>query len=507
MARSVLNTADRGGPSARDFDDMQALVRFAHQRLTGACFYLLRIADAAAARAWLANAEVTSAAARNPPPETALQVGLTAEGLRALGVSASVIDAFSPEFREGLASNDDRSRRLGDVGANAPVHWRWGAGKHVPHLLVMAYAVPSRLQEWKDRLAGPVWDRAFSVIDCLDTSDMGGREPFGFVDGISQPAIDWDRQRQPTATESGYGNLVAPGEFVLGYRNEYDIYTDRPLLDPAADQQGLLPWAEDVPSKRDLGRNGTYLVLRDLQQDVHGFWVYIDARAAESGVTRQHLAEMMVGRTLSDGAPLASLSPRPIPGTGSGEDGRLNCFTFDDDASGTVCPLGTHIRRANPRTSDVPPGTGSGLSRLIQTLGLSREAPRDDLIASARFHRILRRGREYGKPLPPGDAHLRPSGEDVGLRFLALNANISRQFEFIQTAWLMSTKFNGLTAEGDPLLGNREPVIGCPVSSGFTWSRAGSIRRRLKDLPQFVTVRGGAYFFMPGLGALRYLSR
>jgi hypothetical protein len=207
---------------------------------------------------------------------------------------------------------------------------------------------------------------------------------------------------------------------------------------------------------------------------------------------------------MKDGAPLVATSDRPIPGTR--EQQGLNGFVFDDDPNGANCPLGAHIRRANPRTADVPPGTVGFLARLIQTLGLNRQAPRDDLIAPARFHRILRRGREYGRLGAPGQAH----DDEAGLRFVCLNANISRQFEFVQSAWIMSTKFNGITTESDPLLGNREPLPGCPVTDTFTWSRGGGVRQggvrqRLSGIPQFVAVEGGAYFFLPGIRALRYL--
>ena len=145
----------------------------------------------------------------------------------------------------------------------------------------------------------------------------------------------------------------------------------------------------------------------------------------------------------------------------------------------------------------MPPGTVGWLASLIQTLGLNRQDARDDLIAPARFHRILRRGRECG----------RPGGDDAGLRFLCLNANNSRQFKFSQNAWSMNTKFNGMTEESDPLLGNRAPIHGCPVTNRFTWTRDCHNRRQLQGLPRFVSVQGGAYFFLPGIRALRYLAR
>jgi deferrochelatase/peroxidase EfeB len=92
------------------------------------------------------------------------------------------------------------------------------------------------------------------------------------------------------------------------------------------------------------------------------------------------------------------------------------------------------------------------------------------------------------------------------LQFVCLNANISRQFEFVQSAWLMSGKFDGLNEEGDPLLGNREAVTGCPVDR-FSLPVAGGVRQQIQELPRFTTIRGGAYFFLPGVRALRYLAR
>ena len=198
------------------------------------------------------------------------------------------------------------------------------------------------------------------------------------------------------------------------------------------------------------------------------------------------------------------LSSDAIPGVGPDpEDIRRNQFTFHNDVDGTACPYGAHIRRANPRNADLPEGTRGLLARLIRILGYGRQHPHDDLIASTRFHRILRRGREYA--LETAD----DGGDRVvqrGLRFICLNANISRQFEFIQAAWLANPKFEGLD-EGDPLVGNRVPLATGRPSDTFTRPQPSGLCRRSAALPQFVHVRGGAYFFMPGISALRYLAR
>jgi deferrochelatase/peroxidase EfeB len=184
-----------------------------------------------------------------------------------------------------------------------------------------------------------------------------------------------------------------------------------------------------------------------------------------------------------------------------------NRFTFQPDPYGAGCPLGAHIRRANPRNADLPDG-GIGLfSRLARMFGYGAHNARDDLIASTRFHRLLRRGRAYGMLVPEDEAlHPGPMNEDIGLRFVCLNANISRQFEFVQTAWIAGTKFGGLTQESDPLLGNRQPLAGCPVTDNFSVPQRSGANLRLREVPQFVTVRGGAYFFLPSLSALRYLA-
>lgn len=496
-------------PAAIDYSDVQGLARFGYNALPEACFFLLKIENPAAARSWLVGAPVATAVVLDHPPATALQVAFTCEGLRELSVAEDVIKQFSAEFISGMAGEDSRSRRLGDVAASAPARWQWGGPGNIPHVLVMLYAQKGRLEDFKRAVKGELWDAAFRELHCLPTSDLGGVEPFGFADGISQPKIDWDRNRKLTGGDQlEYGNLVMLGEFLLGYPNEYGKYTDRPLADLKDERAAQLLPAEDDPRKWDVARNGTYLVFRHLRQDVRGFWQFVDRMAHSNPQQRLELAEAMVGRRKS-GEPLIAATGEEIAGVGpDSNDIRRNQFTYESDVAGVKCPFGAHVRRANPRNADLPYGTRGLLSRLVRTLGFGARGIRDDLIASTRLHRILRRGREYGPGLPLEQAveAAQPDDPERGLNFICLNANIERQFEFVQNAWIMGTKFDGLTEESDPLLGNREPLPGCPVTNTFSLPQEDGVRRRITGMPQFVTVRGGAYFFMPGIRALRYFA-
>ena len=467
-----------------ELDDVQGLVRFGYRHLTEACFLLLRVRDPAAARTWLAQAPVTSALKTDRLPDTALHVAFTSEGLRALAVAPDLCEGFSAEFLAGMASDAARARRLGDVGANDPGGWSWGAGERLPHVAVLLYARPGRLAAWEREIEAQC-AAGFVRIERLSTSEMQGTEPFGFADGISQPQVDWERQRPVRDRDRlEYDNLTCLGEFLLGYPNEYGLYTPRPLMVPQRDPDGLLPRAEEAPEQADLGRNGTYLVMRQLRQDVPGFWRELDRQARGDADLRERLAAAMVGRK-KDGEPLAA----------PGGTWKLNEFTYRDDPRGLRCPLGAHIRRTNPRNADLPPGPPGILSRLCRMLGFNALALEQDLVASTRFHRLLRRGRAYG-----ADA------TETGLHFVCLAANIKRQFEFVQSAWLVGSKFAGLTGESDPLLGHRLPDMGGFSTDGFSIPQADGPDRRLSGLPQFVTVLGGAYFFLPGIRALRYLA-
>lgn len=510
-----------------EYNDIQGIVRTGYRTLGEASFLLLRIVDQDEAKAWLAavveepgaeklSYRVTQAGDLGSHQEQALQVAFTAQGLRNLGVPEDLVHAFSREFYLGTAGEDaeteGRSRRLGDIGDSAPSNWEWGAPGQSPDVLVMLYAEAGGLTAFRQMVTADLalGLEVIRVLGSANAADDGKtrREPFGFVDGISQPEIDWGGRREPgTRADLAYGNLIAAGEVLLGYQNEYGLYTQRPLLDQSRDPENILAPAGDSPGQHDLGRNGTYLVFRQLEQDVSGFWRFVSAQSP--GDQGAGLAEAMVGRKLSTGDPLVTASETGIRGTGPDpQDIRQNGFTYEPDPEGLTCPFGAHIRRANPRTGDMPGGRQGFISWALRTLGLKHGDPREDLLSSSRFHRIIRRGRPYGAVIDRESA-LRDEGSGIasGIYFIALNANISRQFEFIQDAWIVNSKFNGLNGESDPLLGNRAASPGGHPTDGFSLPQASGPNRRIAGLPQFVTMRGGAYFFLPGIRALRFLAR
>ncbi len=467
-----------------DRSDVQGMLAHGYPDLRAATYILLQIDDAAAARAWLASvaADVTPAPAH--PVDSALNIAFTASGLDRLGLRADVIQQFSDEFTAGMTT-PHRRRMFGDVGPSAPETWVWGGpSTATPDVLLVVFARDvDTLNQRSAALAAAY--AGVSAIHKLDAEvDLDGKEHFGFTDGISQPTIEGLSRRKDTPP-----NTIRAGEFLLGYVNEYNLYTDRPLLDRSLDPGGLLASDAQGSGKADLGRNGTYLVFRHLAQDVRGFWRFIDSatRSASSepatdgpddAERRTWLAAHLVGRWPS-GAPvtLAPDADNPLLAT-------ANDFTYQySDPFGYNCPVGAHVRRSHPRDSlDPSPGTA-------RSVELDKR------------HRLLRRGREYGPPVPPDSLYADPPPDDPerGLFFLCLGANIGRQFEFVQHSWVNNPQFDELYDEPDPVVGYH------PDGSDFSIP-ADPVRLRYKNLPQFVTTRGGAYFFLPGLRALRYLA-
>ena len=478
-----------------ELDDVQGLVRFGYRHLTEACFLLLPRQGSGRRATWLARAPVTSAVEADPLPQTALHVAFTSEGLRALDVAPDLCAEFSAEFVAGMASDAARAPpgrcRRQRSSRLAVGHRRADAARRRAPL-----CRPGRLAAWEREIEAQC-AAGFERIERLSTSATQLAEPFGFADGISQPKVDWERER-PVGDHDrlDYDNLVCLGEFLLGYPNEYGLYTPRPLLAPQRDPDGLLPRAEDAPEQADLGRNGCYLVMRQLQQDVQGFWRELDRQARRRC------------RTCASGWPRPWWAGRRTASSRWQRSGdRLNDFTYEGGSARAALSAG----RAHPTVQPAQRGSAARRARTplaslahagIQRGGAGAGSGRVDTLSSPASPRTkVRRDAAAAARSAAGFPVA-----DVGLHFICLAANIKRQFEFVQSAWLVGSKFAGLTGESDPMLGHRLPDAGDSPTDGFSIPQAGGPDCRLSGLPQFVTVLGGAYFFLPGIRALRYLA-
>jgi Dyp-type peroxidase family len=464
-----------------ELSDIQGLFGRGYGNLRSARFLVLGIEDPPAARLWLGSLSEFVTSAQERPVQTSVQLAFTSSGLRAVGLPPDALDGFSVQFVEGMVT-PHRSRILGDLDGHAPEGWTWGGPQtdRVDAILLLYAADAEALSRLTEEHRQELTARGLRVLSELDTFEIGDFEHFGFRDGISQPLIEGLSKAGPDAA------TVRAGEFVLGYRNEYGLYTDRPLIDATADPEAILPRDRAGSGRADLGRNGTYLAFRQLSQDVQGFWRYLDqATRATDGtsdpVSRTTLAAKMVGRW-PNGTPLVLSPERDDPALAEANDFGY----FHTDRYGHRCPLGAHIRRAAPRDSlDPRPGSAESL-------------------AVANRHRLLRRGREYGPPLTMDEAltdEAPPAaGEERGLHFICLNGNLARQFEFVQHTWVNDRHFNGLYDDVDPIGAHLTPED-CTYTV-----QAEPVRTRVKDVPSFISVKGGAYFFMPGVRAIRYLA-
>ena len=454
-------------------EQIQGLIFFGYGHLEYAAYLFLHIEQGDAGRRWLEQALPHVISARSPKANAAAHVAFTCAGLRALGLPEDGLGTFPRQFQEGMAT-DDRARVLGDMADQSPKNWQFGGpdGEEIHVLLMMFARTPEARAELTQRQEAVIAQSGGLHVVWREESErpQNNQEHFGFRDGLSQPAIDGS----PVLSKPGE-TVLAPGEFVLGYPNAYGQIPFAPTVEASSDTAGLLTPDENDTGRLSLGRNGSYLVFRKLQQHVGSFWSYYRAqaeksKAADSAAEMNRLAAKSVGRWRS-GAPL-TLSPEEDTGQ------PVNNFGYrKDDSNGERCPFGAHIRRANPRDM-LPPDT-------------------TDNSATINHHRILRRGRPYGPCLLHPDMDP-DDGTNRGLLFIAVNANIRRQFEFVQQTWITNPGFGGLYTDRDPLLGS-DPEATVTLPGLPT-------RTRLCGLPRFVTMRGGGYFFLPSLPALRYLA-
>ena len=485
--------------------DIQGFITSGYGHLAHAAYLFLQFHEAGQAQRWLGRLAPAITSARPWPiapngekvkPPVAVNIAFTADGLAACGLPPQVLCTFPAEFQEGIAS-PGRSRILGDTEESDPAGWELGGAATPPvHAVLIVHAsseagLETACREQRTLLE----DAAGGAVELPGSLQRGYRpesdhEPFGFHDGIAQPSI---------AGISGDG--VPTGEFILGYRNHFQIVPPTPVVPAELDRRSVLPLLANPyhtsPPLRDLGLNGSFVVYRKLQQDVAGFWQFMKREAVRSTGAEDTdrmiwLASRCVGRWPS-GAPLALAPDADDPGAAGRDD-----FQYRNDADGLACPFGAHIRRTHPRDVIKPYGAAQSLSM-------------------SESHRLLRRARTFGPALFDPAVLSDPTnlagrnallavaddGAARGIHFFCVNASIRTQFEFVQQTWCNNPRVAGLNDNKDPILGDNARTDQTP--SQMTIPRR-PFRERTAALPRFVTVRAGAYLFMPSLTALRFLS-
>lgn len=465
-------------PSDLDLDDIQGNLLRGY-RMRRARHFALQVKDAARARgligAMAGGDQALPQITRATPwpdrrrPGHALNLGLSYAGLQALGVGEAVLKSFPRAFREGPAE-PARAASLGDSGDSDPMHWSLG-GRRTPgvHLLLSVHADREQELDAISACLRSLFDRhGMSEICVLDAQALqdSARVHFGYRDGISQPRI------QGTPPSLRRAQLKDPlpeaptGDFLLGrdYLNSFD-----------GNHLGDLPPA--------LGDNATYGAFRLLYQDVPAFERLLRDTARRWNLEVERLAAKLMGRW-RNGVPL-SLSPDAavLPSAAQGE---LNDFDYApsptrpdryDDPIGLRCPVGSHIRRLNPRS------------------GLAMGKPYS--------RRLVRRGMPYGEEYQAEAAGYADDGVDRGLVGYFLCGDLELQFEFIQRTWVN----DDISAAG--LRGTREPIIGAhPEHGGRFVIRTDNLKDPIviTDLPRLVSTRGSVYCLLPGIGGLRHLA-
>jgi Dyp-type peroxidase family len=487
-----------------EWHDVQRIVLSGYPCLPCSAYVFWRFQpiERALKKQWLADlVNKLTPAVPGDPSKPAINLALTASGLRHLGIAEAELSSFSLEFIEGMAPQPAsktqiprRTNILGDLGASSPAHWDWGGwdkNRDIDGLLLLFATDDESLNEQikiERAKLDQVAERDPIVIKGCLFPDM--KEHFGYVDGLSQPKIEGrpksGKKKAPGKNNTPAikpGSEVKPGEFLLGYLNERRARV--------ADGQ-----------RRDIRRNGTYLVVRQLEQDVAAFNGFLSDVAQRVGENEDWVAARLLGRC-RNGNPLvtngaaaqAASSEEPAQEASDAKesdaktanaresDARTadsnNHFLYHyEDSSGLTCPIGAHIRRANPRDS----------------LGPSPEIA----LRLSKMHRIIRRGRPYGERWQPGAAG--PDGDKAerGMLFIAVNADIAGQFEMIQHSWLNNPSFNGLYTGTDP-------ISHFPEDGNITIQNRPANLQICRPAP-FVRVRGGAYFFLPGIQALQGIA-
>ena len=406
----------------------------------------------------VAHAAMDMAAA----PDAVANISLSWSGLGALGVLEPGADAaFPSDFREG-----PEAAITGDSGSSAPDQWWEGQFRSEQvHLVLHLYgrtgaAADAAVQEVRATAAA---SGSVELIPTRGNTPLAGTslapDPrelhFGYLDGFSQPDVDWDDRRDRL------GQLDLRN-FLLGY-----------ATNDAPSRPHQLPWDE-------FARDGSYLVLRWLYQDVAAFERYLTDNAGmvahlSPADPRELLAAKMMGRW-RDGTPMV-LSPDASSPTLAGE-----AFDYSSDRDGLRCPFAAHIRIANHRDDPL--------------------SHANEVMFGSWKPRVLRRGMSYGPRLQGTD----DDGIDRGIIGLFFCADINLQF-YPLMRWMRRTSFRDVfevtgIRRQDPVTGNRTEAS---VDRSFVVpATSGDVV--LPDLPAFTRTKGTLFLLMPGMKTLARLA-
>jgi Dyp-type peroxidase family len=468
-----------------ELSDIQGYIVRGYKHMMFSRYVFLNVTDATAAKKFIAEIAGSVTNVTHYPQTNCLNIAFTAAGLRALGLKEANIKNFSREFSEGMTT-PHRQRILADYDSSDPQKWRWGGPNNTePHILLMVFGSDeaSALDYYKEL------EQAFTAAGMKDVFQLDGltlpfnKEHFGFRDGISQPIIKGTDRTGPSEDH------INAGEFIMGYKNEYNVYPDTPVLAEMQGDTSLLPNDVYDKNRKDLGRNGSYMVMRQLEQNVEAYWTFMNENTKnEDGSVNvdesNKLASKMMGRWPS-GAPIVRFPDKDPCGENKDDDYYTQFFTYQDlDKDGLKCPFGSHIRRTNPRDNFEDNGQK-------QSWKLTRR------------HRVIRRARLYGCPIAGSPTNFVPETE-VGLMFTCFNSDISRQFEFISYTWANYPKFLQLYNDPDPVTGIREVAV--PGTEQNFTIPATPVNKYITNMKSFVTTRGGAYLFFPSITTINYLT-
>ncbi|KAJ7484458.1 fungal peroxidase [Mycena latifolia] len=382
-------------------------------------------------------------------PVTALNIAFSQTGLIALNVKDSLGDTA---FANGQAADNGT---LGDPGTKNWVPQFVGTKIH--GVILLASDTVDNINTQLHHVQAALGDSITEIYRLAGAARPGseeGHEHFGFLDGISNPAVDGFQKPLPGQA------VVSTGEIIVG---------------ETGDSVARPTWAKD----------GSFLVFRQLKQLVPEFNKFLtDHPIRAPGLTAKQgsdlLGARMIGRWKS-GAPVFLAPFVDNPNLGA-DPTRNNNFTYAEPGETTAsstdqtkCPFSAHIRKTRPRAD----------------LGLPE--------SQSSIHHIVRGGIPYGPEVTTGEALLSTTKIERGLAFVAYQSNIGNGFQFLQRFWADNTNFIHGNVGFDPIIGANKGAQ--RVVNGLDPTNSS---RPITLATDFVVSRGGEYFFSPSLSAIAH---